>query len=164
LRIFFTFCHRQIQLFALRYFGEYNHYAVENLSLLLKEKSNVIDTRPKNLNLFTIRLPVPAIISILHRISGFFLFLLIPASLWLLHYSLTEEGFDSIQQSMNNSMMLHAIIWLVLMPFLFHLVAGIRHLLMDIGCGTSLKGGRRSAWLTFIVTFLLVVLAGIWLW
>lgn len=124
----------------------------------------MIDTRPKNLNLFTIRFPIPAIISILHRISGFFLFLIVPAALWLLHDSLTEEGFNTIQQWMNNNIFIHTIFWLVLIPFCFHFVAGIRHLLMDIGIGTSLKGGRFSSWLVLLISIILVILAGVWLW
>jgi succinate dehydrogenase / fumarate reductase cytochrome b subunit len=47
--------------------------------------------RPKNLNLFTIRLPVNAIISILHRMSGMVLFLVLPALLWTLSQSVQSE-------------------------------------------------------------------------
>lgn len=121
------------------------------------------DTRPKNLNLFTIRFPLPAIISILHRISGVFLFILIPFLLWGLGYSLTFSGFDNMQQWMGN-LYVKCVLWLLFVPFCFHFVAGIRHLLSDIHIGDSLKGGRRGALLTLIVTLLLVFLAGIWLW
>ncbi|HLF67471.1 MAG TPA: succinate dehydrogenase, cytochrome b556 subunit [Gammaproteobacteria bacterium] len=120
-------------------------------------------TRPKNLNLFTIHFPLPAIVSILHRLSGAFLFLCIPLVLWLLAYSLTEDGFASLQQCMS-SVTAKAIIWLLLIPFIFHLVAGIRHLLSDIHIGDTLKLGRAMALLTFIVTAVLVILAGVWLW
>ncbi len=121
------------------------------------------DTRPKNLNLFTIRFPLPAIISILHRISGVFLFILIPLMLWGLSYSLTYPGFEAFQDWLGN-IYVKMILWLVFIPFSFHLVAGIRHLLSDIHIGDSLKGGRRGALLTLVVTLLFVMLAGIWLW
>jgi succinate dehydrogenase / fumarate reductase cytochrome b subunit len=120
-------------------------------------------SRPKNLNLLTIRFPLPAIVSIFHRLSGAALFLLIPFLLWALSFSLTPSGFESIQTSMDN-ILVKFIIWLVWVPFCYHLVAGIRHLLMDIHIGSSLKGGKRGAALTFIFTFILVILAGIWLW
>lgn len=120
-------------------------------------------TRPKNLNLFTIHFPLPAIVSILHRISGAFLFLLIPAVLWLLSYSLTDSGFDVLQQ-WSGTLYVKFIFWLVLVPFCFHLVAGVRHLLSDIHIGDTLKMGKTMSLLTFIITAVLAVLAGIWLW
>jgi succinate dehydrogenase / fumarate reductase cytochrome b subunit len=123
----------------------------------------VNQARPKNLNLFTIHFPIPAIVSILHRLSGFFLFLCIPFALWLLGFSLTESGFESLQQSMEN-IAVKFIIWLLFIPFIFHLVAGIRHLLSDIHIGDTLKLGRITALLTFIISALLVILAGVWIW
>ena len=120
-------------------------------------------SRPKNLNLFTIRFPLPAIVSILHRITGFILFLFIPLMLWVLAYSLTPSGFDALQAWLGN-IYVKLIFWALLVPFCFHLVAGIRHLLSDIHIGVSLKGGRLSAQLTFVVSIILVVLVGIWLW
>ena len=121
-------------------------------------------SRPKNLNLLTIRFPLPAIASICHRLSGVALFLLIPFLLWALDFSLTLSGFETIQSWIINSGFMKLIIWLIFIPFCFHLVAGIRHLLMDIHIGSSLKGGKRGAALTFIFTLILILLAGIWLW
>lgn len=119
--------------------------------------------RPKNLNLFTIHFPVPAIISILHRVSGVILFLLIPFMLWGLAYSLTPSGFDTLQDWFG-LVYVKLLVWLVVIPLLFHLVAGIRHLLMDIQVGTTLKGARTSAWWTFIISGIVILLVGIWLW
>ena len=119
--------------------------------------------RPKNLDLFTIHFPIPAIISILHRISGAFLFLLIPFVLWGFAYSLTPDGFD-VWQGWFSSLSIRFLFWLFFIPFCFHLVAGLRHLLMDIHIGDSLKGGRRFAQLVLIVSIVLIIMAGIWLW
>lgn len=119
--------------------------------------------RPKNLNLFTIRFPLPAMVSILHRISGFVLFLLIPALLWLLAFSLTDEGFATLQEWLANPV-LKLLVWLTLAAYLFHLTAGIRHLLSDLHIGDTLRAGRLSAQLTFAVFFVLIILTGIWLW
>jgi len=123
----------------------------------------VNNIRPINLNLFTIRFPLPAIISILHRLSGVFLFLLIPFALWLFAFSLTESGFESIQDWLG-SLYGKLIVWIALAPFCYHFVAGCRHLLMDLHIGTSLQGGRRSAALTLIISLLLIALVGVWLW
>lgn len=121
------------------------------------------NVRPKNLNLFTIHFPIPAIISILHRISGFFLFLLIPLILWILDYSLTLSGFETIKQWLSYPV-IKIIFWLCLIPFCFHLVAGIRHLLMDIHIGEGLKTGKKGAFSVLIFSLLMVLLLGIWLW
>jgi succinate dehydrogenase / fumarate reductase, cytochrome b subunit len=122
------------------------------------------DQRPKNLNLFTIRMPLPAIVSILHRISGILLFLLIPIMIWGLNLSLkSSQDFDNVHQFLTTPI-LKFIIWFCLAGFLYHLVAGIRHLLMDINIGIELKSGRLSALLTLIVAASLIILTGIWLW
>lgn len=120
-------------------------------------------SRPKNLNLFTIHFPLPAIVSILHRISGFILFFMIPMVLWLLNYSFTHQGFVDIK-AWFSQLYIQILVWLLFIPFCFHLVAGIRHLLADVHIGDGLKVGRLMAILTFVVTFLLIILAGIWLW
>ncbi|EKD73712.1 MAG: hypothetical protein ACD_45C00215G0003 [uncultured bacterium] len=120
--------------------------------------------RPKNLNLFTIRQPLPAIVSILHRISGLILFLLLPFLLWGFNLSVSsQQSFDDLQQVLAIPW-IKFIIWCCLSAFIYHLMAGIRHLLMDIGIGEELKSGRLSAALTILITLLLIILTGIWLW
>lgn len=121
--------------------------------------------RPKNLNLFTIRFPVPAIASILHRISGFILFLLIPFMLWALHFSLaSEDDFNHLHQMLTTSTCAEIIILGCLSAFIYHFTAGIRHLLMDMNIGDELKSGRLGAILTIIISGLLILMIGIWLW
>jgi len=130
----------------------------------LRKYLTVRDKRPKNLNLLTIRFPLPAIVSILHRVSGVVLFLFIPMLLWVLDFSLaSQDNFYSLRQSAATPLV-KIMIWLCLSPFIYHFVAGIRHLLMDVNLGVELKSGRITSILTFIVTFILLVLAGIYLW
>ena len=120
--------------------------------------------RPKNLNLLTIRFPIPAIASILHRASGFVLFLAIPFILWGLSLSLdSQQGFDNLHQALS-SVWIRFLIWAILSAFLYHFVAGLRHLLMDIGIGESRTGGKVSAILTIVIAAALIILAGIRLW
>lgn len=121
-------------------------------------------TRPKNLNLFTIHFPLPAIVSILHRISGVILFLFIPILLWGLNLSLaSQQDFESLHQ-----FLIHPIVKLIigggLAAFIVHFVAGIRHLLMDVHVGEGLKGGRLTSIITCVVSVLLILIMGIWLW
>lgn len=120
--------------------------------------------RPVNLDLFTIKFPIPAIISILHRVSGVILFLLIPVMLWMLYSSLASPmGFDDVQDFLS-SLWVRFFIWLVVVALLYHLVAGVRHLLMDMDIGESLQGGRRGAWAVVVITIILALIMGVWLW
>ncbi len=123
------------------------------------------DTRPIHLNLFQIKFPVTAIISILHRISGFILFFCIPLLLWALDCSLSSaQGFDCIQSIIVGNMAGKIITWLVLAMLCYHLLAGIRHLLMDWGCFETLRGGKISSWVVIVLAVILIILLGVWLW
>jgi succinate dehydrogenase / fumarate reductase, cytochrome b subunit len=120
-------------------------------------------SRPKNLNLLTIKFPLPAIVSILHRITGVALFLLIPFFLWVFQRSLTADGYEALQYWLTQTYC-KWLLWLLFIPLCFHLVAGIRHLLSDLHIGASLKQGRRTAALTFLITAVIMIGMGVWLW
>ena len=120
--------------------------------------------RPVHLNLLKIRFPLPAIVSILHRASGVLLFLFIPLLLWLFSSSLaSESAFYHIHQCIRMPIIAFSA-WVMLSALWFHLVAGIRHLCMDVGIGESLIGGRIGAYLVLIFSTLGIALAGVWLW
>ena len=120
--------------------------------------------RPVNLNLTTIKFPLPAIISILHRITGLILFFIIPIALCVLSRSLASDAsFQSISEHFNHAW-IKTFIWLALVALSYHLIAGLRHLLMDYGFGESLAAGRLSAKLVFIIVGLLILLIGVWIW
>ena len=129
----------------------------------LKENSKVNNSRPKNLNLFTIRFPLPAIISIIHRITGAVLFFAIPFILWAFSESLTYDGFLRLH-TWRDSLYFKFLILIVFTPFWFHCVAGIRHLLMDVNIGDSLKMGKLTASIAIVVALILILLTGIWIW
>lgn len=120
--------------------------------------------RPKNLNLFTIKFPIPAIVSILHRASGVFLFLLMPLLLWAFSTSLASEAdFNNLREFLSSPLS-KVVIWVFLAALCYHLIAGIRHLLMDIHIGEELKTGRLMAKLTIVVSAVFIVILGVWLW
>ena len=122
------------------------------------------DKRPVNLDFSTISLPVTAYASIMHRISGVFLVAGIAVLLCMLDVSLgSEEGFKTVHAYLD-SMFVKFIVWVVLAGLIYHTVAGVRHLIMDLGIGESLEGGARGAQITFAVSAVLIFVAGIWLW
>jgi len=120
--------------------------------------------RQVNLNIGTINLPVTAYVSILHRVSGVVLFGAVGLFLWILDSSLSsEESFNSIKVFMS-TLTVQIIIWLSLAALIYHLVAGLRHLVMDYGYGETLSGGILGAKLVLVLSVILMLMAGFWLW
>ena len=120
--------------------------------------------RPVNLDLRSIKFPLIAIGSILHRISGFILFFFIPLLLWGLHLSLTSQAsFDQLSGCLTNPWVAF-IVWGFTAALIYHLFAGIRHLLMDIGIGETLGGARAGVICVFVLALILIILLGVWLW
>jgi succinate dehydrogenase / fumarate reductase cytochrome b subunit len=101
--------------------------------------------RPKNLNLFTIRLPVNAIISILHRMSGMALFLVLPALLWALSQSVQSEASYAGLTVMLQHWLTKVFLIALSSAFFHHFYAGLRHLAMDVHWMTSLQKARLSS-------------------
>ncbi len=122
------------------------------------------DKRPVNLDITTIHMPLAALTSITHRISGVIVFVGIAILLWLLDVSLSnEEAFNSISVS-TLSGFAKFLVWGVLAALAFHMVAGVKHLLMDIGIGESHSAGPLGAKQTIIVSTVLVIVLGVWIW
>jgi len=120
--------------------------------------------RPKNLNLLTIRLPIPALVSIMHRVSGAFLFILLPVLLWVLHQSLASaESYHSAQAVLHHplaKLTCLAVVW----AYLHHACAGIRHLALDAHYGLRLNYARATSRAVLVISGLLTLRMGIWLW
>lgn len=120
--------------------------------------------RPVNLDLGTLKFPVMSIASILHRISGLVLFLLLPMMLYFLKLSLDSLQSFADLQIMLASPWLKVLLWAFATALIYHLLAGIRHLLMDIGIGEHLEQGRKSAAFVIGCSVILTILLGIWIW
>ncbi len=128
------------------------------------KKKAVNSQRPVNLDLRTIKLPVTAYTSILHRISGVILFVGIAIMLYAMDKSLaSEEGFGEVKACLT-SPLAKLIIWGLLSALLYHMVAGIRHLIMDSGVGETLEGGKLGSKIVIAVSVVLILLAGVWIW
>ncbi len=107
-------------------------------------------TRPiyRNINITQIagyRLPLAGIISILHRISGALLFLLLPFVLYLFDKSLTSELSFGIFKSVTSGWFAKLVILALAWAYLQHFCAGIRHLFMDLHIGLENESAKQSA-------------------
>lgn len=132
--------------------------------LTIIRKVFVKTNRPVNLALGTLKFPPMAIASILHRLSGIGIFILLPYMLCMLHCSLTDAASFRATKALIQHPMHKLIIFVFIAAVIYHLLAGIRHIIMDIGFGESVSAGRASAIAVIALAFIFTLLAGLWLW
>jgi len=124
----------------------------------------VKDKRPVNLDIATIRLPITAWVSITHRASGVFIFVGTAVLIWALDASLaSEQSFAELQECLA-SPLAKFVMWAVVSGLIYHSVAGVKHLIMDVGIGESMEGGVLGARLVIFTSAVLILLAGFWIW
>ena len=124
----------------------------------------VKDNRPVNLDMKTIRLPLPALVSSLTRASGVFIFVGMAVLIYALDASLeSEASFNELKQGLS-SPLAKLVLWAVIAGIIYHAAAGIKHLVADFGVGETLEGGILGAKVTLGVSIVLILLAGIWIW
>lgn len=121
--------------------------------------------RPVYLDLPRIRLPLPGVVSILHRVSGAWLLVAgIPVLLYAVSRSLASpETYASMKASFAHplaKLVLLALLW----SYLHHFCAGIRYLLLDIHRGIELVPARRSSAVVLVVSLALTLILGARLW
>ncbi|SDX42509.1 succinate dehydrogenase / fumarate reductase cytochrome b subunit [Allochromatium warmingii] len=113
--------------------------------------------RPVFLDLRRIALPLPGLVSILHRVSGLLLVLALPSVAWLVERALSgPEGFAVVVVMLDawpSRLLQGVLLW----SLLHHLLAGLRHLALDLGWGLERVMARRTAWLTLVTALVLLV-------
>jgi succinate dehydrogenase / fumarate reductase cytochrome b subunit len=126
--------------------------------------STVKDNRPVNLDIGTMRLPITAWASISHRATGVVLFIASALLLWALDTSLSgPEGFAKVQDCLS-SPLAKLVLWGVVSAGIYHSLAGIKHLVMDLGYGETMEGGILGVRIVVGLSAVLSVMAGIWIW
>jgi len=120
--------------------------------------------RPVNLDLTTIKMHPAANASILHRISGVIMVFAIGILLWTLSLSLSSaEEFNQLK-SLLDGLFFKFIIFGILSALTFHVLVGIRHLLMDLGHFEELASGNATAKLCMALWLIITIAVGVWLW
>ena len=120
--------------------------------------------RPVNLDLNTIKFPPSAISSILHRVTGVAMFFALLFVIWAWAVSVSSpEGFEQVQTLMNG--VLGYIVALgTISALTYHILGGIRHVIMDMGHWEELQSGNTSAQVIIALWVVLTVVLGIALW
>jgi len=113
------------------------------------------------------RLPLAALVSILHRASGLLIFVLLPFLLWLFDNSLSSEATYSRFTSafiagigVVPAWCVKLVVWVLIWAFLHHLMAGLRHLWLDATHRVSKDQGRHTAVVTLALSLLLTLVFG----
>ena len=122
------------------------------------------DGRPVNLDISTMKLPITAWASISHRVSGILTIPIFALFLWAFQVSLESKDSFQILQDNLGVPLTKVVILLILTVYVYHLLAGIKHLIMDLGYGETFEGGVIGAKLLFASTGLSFILIGWWLW
>jgi succinate dehydrogenase / fumarate reductase cytochrome b subunit len=112
-----------------------------------------------DLPLHKLRLPISGIVSIVHRVTGVALVLLIPVALYLLEQSLRGPAeFERVRQLLASAPSRFGLALVALM-LVQHFFSGLRHLLLDLNIGVARSAARRSAWLTLIASAVVLTLS-----
>jgi succinate dehydrogenase / fumarate reductase, cytochrome b subunit len=123
-----------------------------------------MSTRPKYLNLIQIKLPMPGIISIMHRVSGAVLFFALPVLLYGFQQSLTSFGAFGDLRIFFSNWLVKLIVLGLFWGFFHHLCAGIRYLALDLDIGVDLAPARASSYWVFAGGIVLTLLMGWKIW
>ena len=119
-------------------------------------------------DLTTYRLPPAGIVSILHRVSGALMFLLLPFVIWMFDTSVSSEySYARFKAAFNGGLgvfpgwFLKLVALALIWAYLHHLIAGVRHLWMDVShAAVSKEFGRSSAIVTLALSIVLTVVLG----
>jgi succinate dehydrogenase / fumarate reductase cytochrome b subunit len=111
--------------------------------------------------LYHYRLPAAGVVSILHRISGALMFLLLPFTLYLLERSLTSESSYEAMRAFASQWFIKLIILALSWAYLHHFLAGIRHLFMDMHYMLTKDGSRNSAMTVLALSLFLTLLVAL---
>ena len=124
-----------------------------------------MNKRPVNINLLKIKLPLTALLSITHRVSGIIIFFLVlPVSVYaLMELSHSQSSYNSITQLFDTNIVFKSFILMLILVFKYHIFTGVRHMLMDFHLiSESLASSQRSSVVTLIL-FLIDALLTVWM-
>ena len=123
------------------------------------------DSRPRNMDLTTIKLPVMGLASILHRICAVIIWFSLAYFLPLLFISLqTPKGFASTVTLMNDNFLAQFLTWGFLTALGYYTMGGVKHLIQEFGYFETLEGGKLISQLAIGLGIVLSVFFGFWIW
>jgi succinate dehydrogenase / fumarate reductase cytochrome b subunit len=123
------------------------------------------DKRPVNLDLSTVKFPITAIASILHRITAVITWVGLGFLLVLLSYATgSEQHFTSTSQIMQSNFLLQFVSWGFLTALAYYCLASAKHIIQDFGFCEDFESGSLLSWGAIILGVVLAILAGVLIW
>lgn len=123
------------------------------------------DTRPVNLDLMSIKLPLSALASILHRVSAVIIWVGFAVLLAVLCYATrSEESFQELAALLSGNFIVQFVVWGFLSALGYYCVATLKHLVQDFGFFEDKQSGQVISGVTLGLGALMVILAGILVW
>ncbi len=120
--------------------------------------------RPVSIGVTSYKFPITAITSITHRITGVILFFAVPMLLWALgEASSSSQGFNNVVDIIKSPLG-KIVTWGIVSSVAFHVIAGVRHLIMDMGYGEEFESARVGATLVIVLSAIAIIAAGVWVW
>ena len=116
--------------------------------------------KPVYINLFRIQLPLSALLSISHRVSGILIFFLVlPVSAFILNLLLaSQDSFSSFVDVFNSSVFLRTFVLFNILIFEYHVIAGFRHMLMDFKLVSETLSASNTSAITALIVFFVIAL------
>ena len=116
--------------------------------------------KPVYINLFKIQLPLSALLSISHRVSGILIFFLVlPVSAYILNLLLaSQDSFSSFVDVFNSSVFLRTFVLFNILIVEYHVIAGIRHMLMDFNLVSETLSASNTSAITALIVFFVIAL------
>ena len=116
--------------------------------------------KPVYINLFKIQLPLSALLSISHRVSGILIFFLVlPVSAYILNLLLaSQDSFSSFVDVFNSSFFLRTFVLFNILIVEYHVIAGIRHMLMDFHLVSETLSASNTSAITALIVFFVIAL------
>lgn len=111
------------------------------------------------LNLFVIKFPITAITSIIHRVTGLFLFVCIPVFLYFLKISLESESSFLLMKSLFDMLYIKLFMFLLFSSFIYHFIMGFKHIIMDIGFFDGKNSSSKFSLFSLILSIVLIFLS-----
>ena len=117
------------------------------------------DHKPVNINLLKIKLPISALTSITHRLAGMYIFFITyPLSVYLFFLASTnQENFTYLTNMLINSSYLATFVAFSFLVLWYHILTGVRHLIMDMHIGESLQASKVSSIFVLCIWFISVI-------
>ena len=117
------------------------------------------DHRPVNINLIKIKLPISALTSITHRLAGMYIFFITyPLSVFLFYLSISSsESFINLTNILINTIYISTFVAFSYLVLWYHILTGVRHLIMDMHIGESLDASKYSSILVLLLWALSVI-------